>query len=431
MGGGMRTVVGRHANGHPAVFYGVPEGTAVEPIVLHAYDGKQTRGLYWTSKHNPRPRTAVVAMHPRQDWSRHYTFPRLIQAGIGCLGAVTRSPNNDIASIHEELILDAEACVRFLKEERGVEQVVLLGNGGGGSLLAFYQAQARLPRGNRLTHTPGGRTTMLNDFDMVAADGIIFLLCHKGEGRFMNEVIDPAVIDELNPLQTYPALDMYDSKNGFREAPEWSRYTDDFLRQHAAAQSERVSRIDQRARAMIDESQDAEALLADPDFRKLPEERRRRLQRRADWEPVITIYRTMARPAYVDDRIDPSRRPYGSLLSERPDLMNMKFQGFGRLATPQAWLSTWSGHTSNADLEKNVANLTEPALVLHAGKSPEIYRQSDCLTVFEALGSIDKQFHEFPDADHYFRSEPGAGNGQSAEDLMNVVVSWIGTRFTE
>lgn len=422
-------VAGRYAKGHPAVFYGVPEYAGVEPVVLNAFDGKQIRGLCWTARSHPRPKTAVFAMHPRQDWSRHYTFPRLIEAGIACFGAVTRSPNNDIATIHEEIILDAEACVRFLKEERGVERVLLLGNGGGGSLLAFYQAQATKPRGQRIARTPGGRPTVLNDFDMVAADGHIMLNCHKGEGRFMNEVIDPAVVDERNPLLSNPELDMYDARNGFRPAPQWSEYDDEFLQRFAVAQAERVARLDLLARALIDENREAEAMLADPDFRRLAPERQARWQRRAALEPVMTIYRTQARPAYVDRRIDPSARPYGSLLSERPDVANMAFHGFGRLATPQAWLSTWSGHTSNADFHKRCAELTEPALVLVAGKSPEIYRLGDAVATLNAFKSTDKTLLEFPDADHYFRPVAGEGSSAAIDDLMNAVVRWVKERF--
>ena len=419
----------RYAKGHPAVFYGMPEYANVEPMVLNAHDGKQIRGLYWSPKMQPRPRTAVLAMHPRQDWGRHYTFPALIKAGIACFGALTRSPNNDIATIHEEIILDAEACVRFLKQERGVEQVILLGNGGGGSLLAFYQAQARTPRGQRLARTPGGRPTVLNDFDMVPADGLILLNCHKGEGRFMNEVIDPAVVDERSPLLSDPDLDMYDARNGFRPVPQWSEYSDEFLQRFAAAQAARVARLDMQARSLIAESGEAEHLLADPDFRKLPAERQTFWQRRAAFEPVMTIYRTQARPAYVDRRIDPSARPYGSLLSGRPDVMNMMFQGFGRLATPQAWLSTWSGHTSNADLHKRCAELTEPVLVLHAGKSPEIYRLGDAAATMSALKSTDKTLLEFPEADHYFRPEAGPGSSASLDELMHAVVRWVAERF--
>ena len=55
------------------------------------------------------------------------------------------------------------------------------------------------------------------------------------------------------------------------------------------------------------------------------------------------MFRTDADPRTVDLSIDPSDRPYGSLFGKRPDLINYGQVGFGRLTTPEAWLSTWSG----------------------------------------------------------------------------------------
>ena len=40
-------------------------------VTVNAHDGTQVRGLYWTPKNNPRPRVAVIAGHPRVDFSQH------------------------------------------------------------------------------------------------------------------------------------------------------------------------------------------------------------------------------------------------------------------------------------------------------------------------------------------------------------------------
>ena len=58
-------------------------------------------------------------------------------------------------------------------------------------------------------------------------------------------------------------------------------------------------------------------------------------------EPMLIVYRTMANPAFVDDTIDPSPRDYGSLLSERPDLMN--YAALGLAATAAIGLH-WRAH---------------------------------------------------------------------------------------
>ena len=65
---------------------------------------------------------------------------------------------------------------------------------------------------------------------------------------------------------------------------------------------------------------------------------------------MIVVHRTDADLRGVDLSIDPNDRPYGSLFGRRPDLTNYGIVGFGRLATPEAWLSTWSGISSRAGL---------------------------------------------------------------------------------
>src|SRR5690606_24345140 len=109
----------------------------------------------------------------RVDFTRHYCFPDLLAAGITCLGANTRHPNNDVDTVHEEIVLDVAACVSELRK-RDVETVVLLGNSGGGSLSALYQSQACLSPDQRIARAPGGMPTRLPHADMPAADAMIY-----------------------------------------------------------------------------------------------------------------------------------------------------------------------------------------------------------------------------------------------------------------
>src|SRR5512134_1982002 len=94
-----------------------------EQTTVYAHDGTQVRGLYWTPKGNPRPRVAVMAAHPRVDFSQHYAFPALLRAGYGCLGANLRSLNNDIACVHEQILLDVAAYACWLRDARGADRV--------------------------------------------------------------------------------------------------------------------------------------------------------------------------------------------------------------------------------------------------------------------------------------------------------------------
>lgn len=414
--------------GAPFNFRRAPEKANVEPLLMRAADRRELTGLWWTPAETPRPRIAVIAMHPRVDFARHYSFPRLLAAGIGCLGANTRNPNNDTDTVHEQIILDVGACVAALRD-RGVERVVLLGNSGGGSLFAFYQAQASATPADRLSETPAGAPTRLGTFDLSPADGMIYVSAHKGEGRIINECIDPAVVDERDPHVSEPSLDMYDPGNGFRPAPEWCEYAPDFVDRYRAAQLDRVRRLDALASSLAREALEAEALHADPSFAELALDEQRRVLQHEAFEPVMVVYRTMANLHYVDRHLDPSNRDYGSLLSDRPDLMNMALMGFGRICTPRAWLSTWSGLSSRADMLETLPAIKEPTLFVNAGRDREIYPRIDAEPMFSAVAAEDKTFQSFPNARHYFEPDFGQKDSPDVESLMDLVVPWTLERF--
>ncbi len=140
------------------------------------------------------------------------------------------------------------------------------------------------------------------------------------------------------------------------------------------------------------------------------------------------VHRTMADPAYVDAGIDPSERDYGSLLSERPDLMNLAALGLARTVTPRAWLSTWSGLSSNADLVANVGRITEPTLVVSAARDREI-RPGDSASIFEACAAKDKSLAIIAGALHYFEPEPGEREAPHVEQAMDGIIAWIEERL--
>ncbi len=413
--------------GMPFWFRRPPEHAAVESLALRAHDLRQLRAHYGTSTAHPRPKVGVVVMHPRVDFSHHYAIPRLLRAGFGVLAANTRHAGNDTMAEHEEMVLDLGACVRHLREKRGVSRVVLLGNCGGASLAAYYQAQAALPPEERLARSPGGAPTHFEGAPLVPADAMIYVAPHRGQGKILLASIDPSVIDERDPLAADPELDMYDPRNGFREPPAGSEYGEAFLARYRAAQRERVARLDAEARALLARIADAAEAQAAPEFAGRPEPERRAVMRRRACEPVMVVYRTNANPAYVDRRIDPSERDYGSLLSERPDLMNYAALGLARTCTPRAWLSTWSGLSSNADLVANVARIAAPTLLVHAGRDREIF-PADVAAIAGAIAAADRRVVTIEGARHYFEPELGEREAPHVEALMDVVVPWIEER---
>jgi hypothetical protein len=334
----------------PFWFRRPPEGATSTSLALRTEDMRQIRALWWTRSGATAPRTGVVVMHPRVDFTHHYTVPGLVAAGFGVLAANGRHVNNDTMCEHEELVLDVAACVKWLRAKAGVQRVVLLGNCGGGSLAGYYQAQASLEPSARVERSPGGSPTHFARAEMTPADAMVVIAAHRGQGHVLLRSIDAAVVDETDPFTSDPSLDVYDVRNGFREPPEPSAFAPDFVARVRAAQAERVRRIDARARELLAEHAAATEQSEQAGFGDRPFPERQAVLRRRAYEPIMLVHRTMANPAFVDPRIDVdpagAKREYGSLVSERPDLMNMAAMGFARTCTPRAWLSTWSGLSS-------------------------------------------------------------------------------------
>ena len=113
------------------------------------------------------------------------------------------------------------------------------------------------------------------------------------------------------------------------------------------------------------------------------------LDRRRSLAPrIITVFRTDADPRTVDLSLDPSERPYGSLFGKRPDLINYGLTGFGRLTTPEAWLSTWSGLSSNADFVRCAPGVTVPTLFIELTGDQAAF-PADSRRMTGALGATD------------------------------------------
>jgi hypothetical protein len=363
--------------------------------------------------------------HPRAGFPSHYLTPFLLEAGFGVFGAMTRSYNNDINCIHEHLIADIAAQIGYL-HKKGFEEVVLLGNSGGGSLSTFYQAQANTQPPDRLTDTAAGDPYDLNTLDLPAADGLILFAAHVGEGVFGLENLDPSVIDENDPLSCDPSLDMYNPANGYREPPEVSSYSPEFLERYRAAQRARCERLDAMARQIIERKRRYGAQMNDPKFAELPFEERIYITRMATASRYLNIARVGANPAYTDLSIDPSTRVISSLLHPDPHIGNWMLGGFSSVMTPEGWLSTWSGLSSRAAALENIRKVDQPVLVVSFSADAGILPH-EAKGLFENAAAKDKKLVHV-DADHYAHARAEPIDAPIIEGAQHVT-SWLKERF--
>jgi len=140
-------------------FVGLPS-----PVVGRAgAGGHPCQGIY----HRPagtQPTTAFIATHYNVDFSEHYLASYLAERGFGFLGWNTRFRGNEAHFLLDHALAEIGVGVRWLREHAGVDRVVLLGNSGGGSLMAAYQSQAVEPKTSPVRQCECTRTKGAPDF---------------------------------------------------------------------------------------------------------------------------------------------------------------------------------------------------------------------------------------------------------------------------
>lgn len=409
----MAPRIGRYPNPSAAQSWlpdGLPPDARAEPLLLPTPDRSATSGTLY----QPAGRAAalVAVMHPRVDCTHHPLIPALLRAGYAVWAQRSRNVGNDLSLVHEQVLVDIATAHAHLAE-RGFEEVYLLGNSGGASLYCFYVQQASRPPEQRLKDDPSGARVDLT-VDMPMPEGLILLAPHPGQGDLLLRCIDPSVTDESDGASVDPTLDMYDPRNGFREPPEPSSYSREFVEGYRAAQRERVARIDRRAREILAESSGLR--------RKAREDGDAATLRSALVPRFMTVYRTDADPRTTDPALDPSGRDYGSIFGVRPDIINYGPVGFGRLATPRAWLSTWSGLSSRAAIRLTGPEVEVPTLTISHAADNSVFPK-DVEEIREAINSPDKTFVEV-EGDHYGydpRQARRPGIARAAEEI----VSWL------
>lgn len=356
-------------------FVGLPS-----PVVGRAgAGGHPCQGIY----HRPagaRPTTAFIATHYNVDFSEHYLASYLAERGYGFLGWNTRFRGAEAYFLLDHALTEIAVGVRWLREQAGVERVVLLGNSGGGSLMAAYQSQAVEPN---VTPVAGMRPVPGIE-DLPRGDLFVALAAHSGRPEVLTNWLDPSVTDETDPLSVDPDLDPFDPGNGPPYGPE-------FQARYRAAQVARNERITDWA---------LERLAA--------------LKGTRARDRLFNVHRTWADLRMIDPSIEPSdRRPNWCYLGE-PEKANYGVFGIGTLCTLRSWLSMWSLRTSQCVAAPHLGRITLPSLVVHATADACVY-DSDARSVFDALAAADKRLERIK-ADHYLL-EP-ADTRTEAADLI-------------
>lgn len=395
----------------------LPAGASTRNVVLRTADGAATSGSLYQPA-GARPDTVVCVMHPREFMACHYLIPDIVGAGIAAWSQGARSVGNDLRLEHELALQDVAAGLRFLRDQ-GFKKIVLLGNSGGAGLYAYYAQQAGLPACERVARTPGGKSSGLDELDMPEVHGLVLVGPHPGQGSLLLNCIDPSVADENDALSIMPELDPLSPDNGYRPKGQ-ARYAPAFVTRYRQAQRDRVARLDTLARQLI-----ADRLAARADVKSGADASAER-RRQAAHTPVLVVWRTDADLRCLDLSLDPSDRHPGSLWGKDPYASNYGAVGFARFCTPESWLSTWSGLSSNASMARTASGINQPTLIIEYTGDQACF-PSDVRAIHDAIPAPDKTQLRIR-GDHHGRAladseEPGryaAGRELAA---------WLRTRF--
>ena len=363
-------------------FVGLPSLTAGRA----GAGGHPCQGLYHRGV-GRKPKVAMIATHYQIDFSEHYLADYMATRGIGFLGWNTRFRGFESSFLLDHALVDIGVGVRWLREVQGVDTVVLLGNSGGGSLMAAYQSQAVGPNVTPLE----GMRPAAGLTELIPADGYVATAAHPGRPEVLTAWMDAAVVDENDPVATDPDLDLFNEANGPPYSPE-------FLARYRAAQTARNHAITDWAEMEL-----------------------KRVRAVGFSDRPFTVMRTWADPRMVDPSIEPTKRQANLCYAGIPAKANRSAHGIAAACTLRNWLGMWSLRVAQTRAEPHLARITCPALVINADADTGVF-PSDAQRIYDALASTDKTQYSI-DSDHYFTT-PGARSEQA-----DTIAKWISKQW--
>ncbi len=348
--------------------------------------GHPCQGLYYRGA-GDKPKVAMIAAHYQIDFSEHYLADYMATRGVGFLGWNTRFRGFESNFLLDHALVDIGVGVRWLREQQDIETILLLGNSGGGSLMAAYQANAT---GKHVTPLEGMRPASGLD-DLPPADGYVASAAHPGRPDVLTAWMDAAVTDENDAIATDPDLDLFDGGNG-------PPYSADFVARYRAAQIARNEAITDWAESELI-----------------------RVRAAGFSDRPFTVMRTWADPRMVDPTLEPTNRPANLCYAGVPVRANRSPYGIAAACTLRSWIGMWSLRHAQTRAEPHLARITCPALVINADQDTGVF-PSDAQRIHDARGSSDKPSCAI-DTDHYFTT-PGART-----EKADTIAEWVAARW--
>jgi pimeloyl-ACP methyl ester carboxylesterase len=345
-----------------------------------------TRPTVFGALHRARSgSTAAILMHPTSNFHNHYLLKPLSELGITTLALNSRYVNNDATLIMERVLLDLAAGVTYLRQQ-GFDNVTLLGNSGGGALMATYQAEAER---RQAESTETGDLLLNSIHELPVADGIGLIAAHPGRARFLTRCLDAAVINENDVEQLDTNWDIFNPRHG-------PPFTVDFVEGIEKRQRDRNHRITDFARKRLNKLRQSDGPATDE---------------------VFIIRRTAADPRFVDLSLDANDRSAGTIWGDA-ETINAAANGPARVTTCTSFLSQWSLEETGADGPENLLNTSVPVMIMEYTADAAVF-PSDTVAWLKCCKGRST-YHAIQGATHYLTQQP-----EKISEVTNLTAEWI------
>lgn len=157
--------------------------------------GRQSAVLYQPSSVSKKASVAFVVMHSHEDYLGFLGASELAKRGYTVL---TTNPSSE--NTLESKLLHIKAAVEYMRKQKNIKKVILLGHSGGATVITAYEYLAEQGR-------DGLKGMLFTDYthdidNLPKADGMLLLDANPGLSTIMINSLDANVTDETNGWST-------------------------------------------------------------------------------------------------------------------------------------------------------------------------------------------------------------------------------------
>lgn len=238
-------------------------GLSAQSDPVYVPFGGTTKGALYRPDDGSSPAVGILVMHRTGNFLSHIATRELSRRGYLVLAMNPRFENSEAEVMWEEIAHDVRSGVEFLRDQPGVEHVILFGHSGGGATMTFYQAVAE----EGPSYCQGANKLSECDDDLAGlppGDAMVLMDAHPGNPVNGLRSLNPALLDDDDPDRLDPSLDPFNPANGYRPdgAPV---YSGDFRERYFRAQAARMNRLIDTAQARMRRMENGEARFPDDD----------------------------------------------------------------------------------------------------------------------------------------------------------------------